>query len=115
MSVGVRVRLTKRAQAQYKAVLAYSYREFGDNAGDRYAKLLRDALDCIANRDEPRGAVSHDDIMPGLLTLHLLFLPSAVKRSRHIIAWRWSSERCVEVLAILHDQMDLGRRLRQLP
>ncbi|MEM9052364.1 MAG: type II toxin-antitoxin system RelE/ParE family toxin [Bacteroidota bacterium] len=67
---------------------------------DNYFNMLLDRCQDIA--DNPKLGRNYDGIKPDLLGL---------KTSRHIIFYRNSKNKPVEITRILHEQMDLENRL----
>ena len=106
------VRLSQRAIEQYCAILIRSHQDFGEQTASRYADLLDGALQPLSDTAELARAVSHDELCPGLRSIHLRSIRSAVKRPRHIIVFRVANT-VVDVVAILHERMDIAARLRE--
>lgn len=104
------VRLSRRARAQLKEVLAYTHRNFGDAQVGRYAALIDRALELIAADPERAGSHAYRK-RPSVRLLHLEVLAGRRGAARHIIAYRVSKAGHLDVLAILHDRMDLDRHL----
>jgi toxin ParE1/3/4 len=81
-----------------------------ENFGARQSRLYRDtivqAIKELANGPDIAGSKAHNEIGPGVRTLHVA---RHGRRGRHFLLYRIVSERIIEVGRILHDSMDLRR------
>lgn len=103
------VRLTAAAEADFREILLWTDEQFGEPQAFAYADTLALALEALHKGPETIGVKSRDDIMKGLLSLHVA---RQGRKGRHFIMFRVASGSHIEVLRILHDSMDLPRHLR---
>jgi toxin ParE1/3/4 len=84
-------------------------RRFGALQAAAYGDLLAVALARPARGPAIAGVQQRDEIGTGLRALHI------GRRGRHVILFRIGSEpeRTIDVVRILHDAMDLARRVPQ--
>ena len=111
-----KVRLSGAAQADIQALLVRSALAFGDDARDRYERLIASALKLIGE-DVSRGS-QRDDLGVGVRVFHLLLarrqarrMVTTVKQPRHFVVYRQVATDIVEVVRVLHDAMDLEQHL----
>ena len=114
----VRYRITEAAEADRTAILADSRREHGDEGRRRYSLLITAAVRAVAADPERAGAHPRPELGDGLWTFHLAtarrLVPDAVDRVRHpthFVVYRTDGQ-TVWIVRILHDAMDLPRRIR---
>jgi len=92
------------------AILQESGRLFGPLQQERYATLIRAAIERV--RDDPRciGSKAREDILPRLRSLHLNLAARRHGAAAHILYYeeRTTPEGAaiVVILRILHDRMD---------
>jgi toxin ParE1/3/4 len=104
------VRLTEAAETDFRKIVRWSAEQFGPVQARTYATTVTHALqDLMAGPDVP-GSRLRDDIIPGLMTLHVA---RNRRKGRHFILFRINTERrqCIDVLRILHDAMDLPQHV----
>ena len=101
------VRLAVAAEADYDEILRWTAARFGAGQASRYGALVAAALSRLEAGPEIVGVRARDDIVPGVMTLHV------GRRGRHIVLFRVGDEeaRAIDVLRVLHDAMDLTRHL----
>lgn len=105
------VRLTATAEADFRKIVHWSAREFGERQARNYALTLSQALEALADGPAIVGARHREDIGRGLLSLHVA---RGGRKGRHFVIFRARREgdgRTIEVLRILHDAMDLPRHV----
>lgn len=105
------------AKRDIKDVLAWSLRQFGDLAADRYRNLISTAIDRLAEQEEPRGSHSHPELPEDVRIYHLRNCTEEaqtktgkVKSPRHFIVFRLIDDQ-LEIIRVLHDSMDLKQHV----
>jgi toxin ParE1/3/4 len=93
-------RLTNKAVEDLSKIWAYTLETWSENQADRYYESLIANCQEIAN--DPLIGKSYEGINA------LLF---GVKVNRHIIFYRIIDESYVEITRILHERMDLKKRV----
>jgi toxin ParE1/3/4 len=88
-------RLTPRARQELREIWRYTRRTWSERQAERYASLLLDAIERLA--DAPELGRPADDIRPGYRKHRL---------GSHLIFYRVTGE-AVEVVRILHGRMDI--------
>lgn len=105
------VRLSAAAESDFQDILRWTASQFGQAQVRIYAKTIIDALQALSAGPEASHATMRDDIMPGLMFLHVA---RAGRKGRHFIVFRVGTrgkQKCVDVLRLLHDSMDFTRHL----
>lgn len=105
------VRLSATAEADFRDILDWTSRRFGQDQTLIYAETLSDALAELTAGPSIAGVRARDEIGRGILTLHVA---RNGNRGRHFILFRRGPDRSkptIDVLRILHDTMDLRRHL----
>ena len=105
------VRLTAAAEADFEEILRWTVAQFGEAQARIYAETLSAALNDLAAGPTIVGARKRDDILKGLITLHVA---RKGRKGRHFVMFRVGSapdRDVIEVLRLLHDAMDLQRHL----
>jgi toxin ParE1/3/4 len=99
------MRVIRSAQANRDIieVLAYTKRRWGIIQAREYRKLLREAIEAIAN--DPHCGKPRDDVRPGIRSHHIA---QHGRPARHILFYRLGSS-TVEIVRFLHDAMDFRR------
>jgi toxin ParE1/3/4 len=100
-----RVRLSEPAEHDYVAILQWTAEQFGRRHASVYRQTLIGAL--IALADDPFVSDSHarEDIQSGLRSLHVA---RQDRRGRHLILYRTTGQRTIDIVRILHDSIDVG-------
>ena len=93
-------RLTQKAVADLADIWNYTYDKWSENQADKYYQLLIDTFDQIA--DNPELGEDYSIVIEDL---------SGFRAGRHIIFYRNVEGDKIEVVRILHEQIDLGNRL----
>jgi toxin ParE1/3/4 len=102
------VLITESADRDYRDILAWTRREFGDLQSRRYADTLAAAIVALTAAPSTVGARPRLEIGTGLFTLHVA---RGGRKGRHFVLFRVrpdEQQSQVEVLRLLHDAMDLG-------
>ena len=95
-------RLTKKAAEDLALIWNYTVDTWSENKADRYFRML---LDSCQNLSEGEITVKHyEGIFTGLL---------GKKAGKHIIFYRKVEGDVVEIVRILHEGMDLKRRIKE--
>jgi toxin ParE1/3/4 len=101
----MRVIRSAQANRDILEVLAYTKRRWGIKQAREYRKLLREALEAIAN--DPHCGKLRDDVRPGIRGRHIA---QEGRPARHILFYRVGSS-TVEIVRFLYDGMDFRRHL----
>jgi toxin ParE1/3/4 len=104
------VRLTDSAESDFRRIVQWTSGQFGPAQARRYAKTLSSALQELADDPLLHDVRKRDDILPGLMTLHVA---RNRRKGRHFILFRVFAEdaQIIDILRILHDAMDLPQHL----
>jgi toxin ParE1/3/4 len=104
------VRLTRSAESDFSNIVRWTAEQFGPAQARAYANTLSLALQELTGGPHLHGVRQCDDILPGLLTLHVA---RNRRKGRHFIMFRIHAEdtRILDVLRILHHAMDLPPHL----
>ena len=97
----VRYRLTNKAVADLSNIWNYTYSKWSEDQADKYYQMLLDTCQQIA--DNPDLGRNYSIVIDKLL---------GFRAGRHIIFYTSIDGDEIEVLRILHEQMDLGNRLQ---
>jgi toxin ParE1/3/4 len=113
-----RFRLSPQAEQDVEAILAWSHRQFSDQARLRYEELLVQAIRDVADDPNRPGSLSRPELARGALTYHLRHsrdrVSSAagrVRKPRHFLVYRLAADGALEIGRVLHDSTDLARHL----
>lgn len=96
-------------------ILDWTREEFGPRTSDRYAKLIRAALDDVRDDPDRFGAMKHTALGESCRTYHLSHSRknvrgTRVKQPRHMLLFRVVDD-VVEIGRVLHDGMTLDLHL----
>ncbi len=94
--------LTRKAVFDLNEIWQYTVDNWSEKQADRYYNMLLDICQEIA--DNPELGRNYDEIKPELF---------GVKANRHIIFYRNLRGRPIEIIRILHERMDLKRRMNE--
>jgi toxin ParE1/3/4 len=97
-----RYRFTKKAVEDLTQIWNYTFDEWSENQADLYYQLILD--NCRELADHPGLGNGYPDIATGLL---------GFKTGRHLIFYRRMEEHEIEIVRILHGQMDLKNRIKE--
>lgn len=93
-------RLTNKALEDLAAIWEYTFDTWSERQADKYYQLLISSCEELAI--SPKLGKQYDEIAPGILG----FLAY-----RHIIFFRKINDKEIEVIRILHSQMDLKNKM----
>ena len=96
-----RFRLTNKAVADLADIWNYTYIKWSEDQADKYYQILLNTCRQIA--DNPDLGIDYAIVNDKLL---------GFRAGRHIIFYRRIEGDKIEVIRILHDQMDLGNHLK---
>jgi toxin ParE1/3/4 len=102
------VRLAAQAELDFVEILVWTVENFGKTQADIYAETLTLAIEALHDGPLLAGTHARDEIEPGIRTLHVARLG---KKGRHFVVFRQTEDRCIDVLRLLHDGMDLARHI----
>ena len=94
--------LTNKAVADLNGIWEYTLENWSENQADRYYDMLLDI--CLDIADNPELGKNYDGIKSDLFGL---------KANRHVIFYRKSKVNSIEITRILHERMDLKRRITE--
>ena len=97
-----RYRLSNKAVDDLNHIWNYSVKKWSENIADKYYLMLIDAFDQAASK--PELGKDYSTIIENLLGL---------KAGRHIIFYRKTEDSRIEIIRILHEEMDLSRRIER--
>lgn len=95
-------KLTNKAVEDLSNIWDYTFEVWPENQADKYYQMLISNCQEIANN--PDLGKNYRGIAPSLL---------GMKISRHIIFYRTLNEDYVEITRILHERMDLKKRIME--
>lgn len=110
-----RLEISSRALRDIADISKFSRVHHGPAAAARYDALIRAGLKRLLR--QPDGTRGMGGVLEAVRLLHLKDVrhlvpePDRVRQPRHYLAYVFDDER-VRVVALLHDRMDLRRRLR---
>lgn len=103
------VRLTASAEQDYEDILTWTLHHFGELQVVIYDETLSDALGALIAGPNILGVKHRDEIGAGIHTLHVA---RNGRKGRHFLILQIDHKaQTIDVLRILHDQMDLIRHL----
>lgn len=94
--------LTNKVVADLNGIWEYTLENWSENRADRYYDMLLDTCQDIA--DNPELGKNYDGIASDLFGL---------KANRHVIFYRKSAVNPIEITRILHERMDLKKRMTE--
>ncbi len=95
-------KLTQKATKDLGKIWNYTVDTWSENQADKYFHMLMDTCQEIADGNVKRK--QYEGIYPGLL---------GIKSGKHIIFYRQMDKDRVEIARILHERMDLKKRIRE--
>jgi toxin ParE1/3/4 len=95
-------KLTNKAIEDLSKIWEYTFEVWSENQADKYYEMLISGCQEIA--DNPLLGKNYDGITPSLF---------GIKTNRHIIFYRTLNENYVEITRILHERMDLKKRITE--
>ncbi len=96
----VKYKLTNKAVEDLTKIWNYTFEVWSEKQADKYYEMLMSNCQEIANN--PSLGKKYDGITQSLL---------GIKADRHIIFYRNDNEDYVEITRILHERMDLKKRI----
>ncbi len=93
-------KLTNKAVEDLSKIWDYTFEVWSERQADRYYESLISNFEEIANN--PNLGKNYDGITQNLL---------GIKANRHIIFYRTIDENYIEITRILHERMDLKKRI----
>lgn len=107
-----RVRLARQAESDLEEILRWTAKRFGTAQAEQYAVVLVSAMTALHDGPEIVGARMRDEIGANVGTLHVA---RRGRKGRHFVVFRVADANVIEVLRLLHDSMDLNRRVAVEP
>jgi toxin ParE1/3/4 len=105
------VRLVAQSERDYQEAIKRSAQDFGAMQAEIYAQNLALTVDALREKGPKTiGVKAREEIGPGIFTLHAA---RHKRKASHFLVFRFLEPRTVEILRILHDQMDLARHVSQ--
>ena len=95
-------RLTKKAAEDLAHIWNYTVDTWSENQADHYFQMLLDS--CQEISDGRVSGKKYDGIYTGLL---------GKQAGKHIIFYRMINRKVVEIVRILHERMDLKKRIKE--
>ena len=108
MIVVWKVRLAAKAELDFSEIITWTIENFGERQADIYAATLTLAIEALHDGPQQLGAKARDDIGLGIRTLHVA---RRGRSGRHFVVFREATYQRIDVLRLLHDNMDLGRHI----
>jgi toxin ParE1/3/4 len=108
-------RLSRAAEADIIDLLAWIHDQFGEQARQRYEKLIAAAIRDIAKEPTRSGSVERPELGIGVRSWHLRGsryhnAGDVVRRPRHFLIYRVENDLLI-IGRILHDAMELHRHV----
>ena len=103
-----RVRLGAAAELDFANILKWTTENFGARQSRVYRDTLVQAIGELGDGPDVAGSKARDEIAPGLRTLHVA---RHGRRGSHLLMYRATPGRIIEIVRILHDRMDLQRHV----
>ena len=97
----VKYKLTNEAVKDLENIWAYTFEKWSVEQADRYYDLIIDEIEYIASN--PLSGRSIDHIRKGY---------RASKVKSHLVFYKFSGKKNVEIVRILHQRMDVGNRMK---
>ena len=98
----VKYELTNKAVADLNEIWEYTLENWSENQADRYYDMLLGICQDVA--DNPELGKNYDGIKSDLFGL---------KANQHVIFYRKSEVNPIEITRILHERMDLKKRITE--
>ncbi len=95
-------KLTNKAVEDLSKIWDYTFEFWSENQADKYYEILISTCQDIA--DNPVLGKNYEEITESLL---------GMKTNRHIIFYRTQNENYVEITRILHERVDLKKRISE--
>lgn len=108
--MSTRYRLTEAADEDIVDILAESGRSFGPRQRERYALLIKKAVEWVAEESGRPGSYSREDVFPGVRSFHMEIAARRRGAASHIVYYAQGDMadgcRGIVILRILHERMD---------
>jgi toxin ParE1/3/4 len=95
-------KLTNKAVEDLSKIWDYTFEVWSETQADKYYESL--ISNCQEITDNPNSGKNYEGITKNLL---------GMKTNRHIIFYRPLNENYVEITRILHERMDLKKRMKE--
>ena len=95
-------KLTNKAVEDLSKIWDYTFEVWSENQADKYYEMLISSCQEIA--DDPLLGKNYNEITQNLFSM---------RTNRHIIFYRTLNESYVEITRILHERMDLKKRIAE--
>ncbi len=95
-------KLTNNAVKDLSDIWNYTFDTWSESQADKYYKLILNACTAIAKK--PQQGKVFEEIYPDL---------KGKKASKHIIFYRISEDKSIEIARILHERIDLKNQLKR--
>src|SRR5271157_449284 len=95
-------KLTNKAVDDLTQIWNYTIGRWSENQADKYYRMLLDNFNDVANN--PDVGKNYSEVIKNLL---------GFRAGRHIIFYRKIEEDEIEIIRILHEQMDLKNRIKE--
>jgi toxin ParE1/3/4 len=96
------------AKKDFARILKYTNDSFGERQAAVYKTALLKTIARLAAGPDAPGSHAREDLGPQMRTLHVA---RDGRRAPHLLVYRVSSGEVIEILRILHERMDLPRRV----
>ena len=95
-------KLSKKAVEDISKIWAYTLETWSENKADKYYEMLISSFQEIVNN--PNSGKNYEGITPNLF---------GVKVNRHIVFYRIVNKDYIEIIRVLHESMDLKKRITE--
>ena len=110
--------IAPKARSDIANILAWTDENFGPRIMQRYARLIKTAIQEIAANPELAGSVPRPEIAKNCRTYHLFFSRrqagtrgDRIHKPRHLLLYRVGEAGVPEIGRVLHDSMELDRHI----
>ena len=93
-------KLTNKAVEDLSEIWSYTFEVWSERQADNYGEMP--ISNCQEITDSPNSGKNYDGIIQKLL---------GTKANRHIVFYRSINQNCVGITRILHERMDLKKRI----
>lgn len=105
-----RYRLTRAADGDIEGILAESGRLFGPHQRERYARLIEQAVERVAEEPDRPGSRPRDDLSAGVRSYHVELAAGRRGAASHLVYFARGRMADggdgIVVLRVLHERMD---------
>jgi len=99
-----RVQLTEMAEVDLISIKIWTTEKFGSSQAAKYLKAIGSALEDLMLGPEPIGSKSREEIGKNIRSLHV---QRKGYRGRHLLVFKVTKNKTIEVLRFLHDSMEV--------